>query len=75
MQINITDFWGKCVKMCVKIYVEYFKKFHDQKIDFCNTFKKLNTLTEDDSKSLCCSKETFQNVTFFCNNPKNVIEE
>ena len=29
--INITDLWGKYEKTCVKIYVEYFKKFHDKK--------------------------------------------
>ena len=29
-QINITDLWGKYEKICVKIYVEHFKKFHDK---------------------------------------------
>ena len=52
--------------MCVKIYVEYFKKFHDQKIDFCNTFRKLKTSTEDDLEFLMLLKRNFfQNVTFF----------
>ena len=31
IQINITDLWEKYEKVCVKIYVEYFKKFHDKK--------------------------------------------
>ena len=31
IQINITDLWEKYEQICVKIYVEYFKKFHDKK--------------------------------------------
>ena len=31
MYINITDLWEKYEKICVKIYVDYFKKFHDKK--------------------------------------------
>ena len=62
--------------MCVKIYVEYFKKFHGQKIDFCNMFRKLNKLTEDDLEFLMLLKgNSFQNVTLFRNNPQKVIEE
>ena len=36
--------YGKNLKkICVEIYVEYFKKFHGKKIDLCNIFRKLNT--------------------------------
>ena len=44
------------MKKCVKIYVEYFKKFHDKKIDFCNMFRKLNTSTEHDLEFLMLLK-------------------
>ena len=64
------------MKKCVNIYVEYFKKFHDKKIDFCNMFRKLNTSTEHDLEFLMLLKgNSFQNVTFFRKNPQKVIEE
>ena len=61
--------------MRAKIYAEYFKKFHDQ-IDFCDMFRKLNILTEDDLEFFMLLKGNyFQNVTFFRSNPQKVIEE
>ena len=64
------------MKKCVKIYVEYFKKFHDKKIDFCNMFRKLNTSTEHDLEFLMLlNGNSFPNVTFFLKNPQKVIEE
>ena len=58
------------------MYVEYFKKFHDKNIDFCNMFRKLNTSTEHELEFFMLLKgNSFQNVTFFRKNPREVIQE
>ena len=73
MQINITDLQEKYEKICVKIYVEYFKKLHDKKLSFAT---KLNTSTEHDLEFLMLlTGNSLQNVTFFRKNPQKVIEE
>ena len=57
---------GKYEKICVKRYVEYFKKFHDKKTDFYNMFRKLNTSTEHDLKFLMLlNGNSFQTANFF----------
>ena len=66
--IEINDLWEKYEKNGVKIYVEYFKKIHDKKIDFCNMFRKI-------CNSSCRSQETLSKMHIFSINPQKVIKE